>query len=126
MQRRRSTLPSTNANETSDFPALELTTTQTEDDIAPSEAERHHSIGDGSEEKPSTPRRVPFLSRANVLGPIVRDHVELPLLACCLVTGMVDAASFRNWGMFVGMQTGKSRGVVSKRKVEKYSRLNGC
>jgi hypothetical protein len=50
--------------------------------------------------------RVPFFSRAHILGPVKKDHGDLPLLAMSFVTGLVDAASFRNWGMFIGMQTG--------------------
>lgn len=44
---------------------------------------------------------------AFVFGPVKRVHADLALLACCFVTGMVDAASFANWSVFVGMQTGK-------------------
>jgi uncharacterized membrane protein YoaK (UPF0700 family) len=38
----------------------------------------------------------------------VKDYGDYGLLACSFVTGMVDGASFLNWGVFVGMQTGKS------------------
>lgn len=38
---------------------------------------------------------------------MVQDYGDYGLLACSLVTGMVDGASFLNWGVFVGMQTGK-------------------
>ncbi|KAK5109285.1 hypothetical protein LTR62_007159 [Meristemomyces frigidus] len=64
----------------------------------------------GSEdaEKHPVPARTPFFSRRNFLGPVTKEYGDLPLLACCLVTGMVDAASFRNWGMFIGMQTGNT------------------
>ena len=41
-----------------------------------------------------------FFSRARFLGPIEKDHGDLALLACCFVTGMVDAAVFSNWGEF--------------------------
>lgn len=40
-------------------------------------------------------------------GPVEQDYGDWALLVCCLVTGMVDAASFGNWAVFVGMQTGK-------------------
>ena len=55
----------------------------------------------------SLPAKTGFFSRANVFGPVDKGYGDLPLLAMSLVTGMVDGASFRNWGMFVGMQTGK-------------------
>jgi len=63
---------------------------------------------DGADpEKHPLPHRTSFFSRANIFGPVTKDHGDLPLLAMSFVTGMVDGASFRNWGMFVGMQTGE-------------------
>lgn len=47
-----------------------------------------------------------FFSRSNLLGPVKKDHGDLVLLSYSLCTGMVDAASFSNWGVFVAMQTG--------------------
>ena len=59
------------------------------------------------DEKPSKMSREPGLfSRARIFGPVKQERGDLALLACCLVTGLVDAASFSNWGVFVGMQTG--------------------
>nr|POF14027.1 hypothetical protein CFP56_03051 [Quercus suber] len=55
----------------------------------------------------STTNRSIF-SRTYMTGPVEKDHTDLALLACSLVTGMVDASSFRNYGMFVGMQTGNT------------------
>lgn len=66
-----------------------------------------HSDGCDPEKNPMPPR-APFFSRRNLLGPVVKDYGDYPLLACSFVTGMVDGACFRNFGMFVGMQTGKS------------------
>lgn len=48
-----------------------------------------------------------FFSRRRILGPVEKDYGDYGLLACSLVTGMVDGASFLNWGVFVGMQTGR-------------------
>lgn len=48
-----------------------------------------------------------FFSSRRLLGPVEKDYGDYGLLACSLVTGMVDGASFLNWGVFVGMQTGK-------------------
>ena len=31
---------------------------------------------------------------------------DLLLLACCFVTGLLDCSVFRNWAVFVSMQTG--------------------
>lgn len=63
--------------------------------------------GTRNTEKPDSPHRINFLTRTYLLGPVKKDHGDLALLTCCLVTGMVDAASFSNWGVFVGMQTGE-------------------
>ncbi|KAF2168237.1 hypothetical protein M409DRAFT_65710 [Zasmidium cellare ATCC 36951] len=67
-------------------------------------------VEDGIEDqKPLSPARKPgFFSRARILGPVGKEHGDLALLACCLVTGMVDAASFMNWEVFVAMQTGNT------------------
>lgn len=45
--------------------------------------------------------------RARAFGPVEKERGDLALLACCLATGLVDAAAFSNWGVFVGMQTGE-------------------
>lgn len=62
---------------------------------------------EGPSRKTSPTRKPGFFSRARMFGPIEKDRGDLPLLVCCYVTGLVDAAVFSNWGVFVGMQTGK-------------------
>ncbi|KAK6430821.1 hypothetical protein LTR95_013019, partial [Oleoguttula sp. CCFEE 5521] len=52
-------------------------------------------------------QEIGFFSRRRIFGPVEKPGGDYVLLACCLVTGLVDAASFGNWGIFVGMQTGK-------------------
>ncbi|EME47384.1 hypothetical protein DOTSEDRAFT_123052 [Dothistroma septosporum NZE10] len=60
-------------------------------------------------EKPKPVRRqAGIFSSARLFGPVTKQHGDLPLLACCFVTGLIDAASFSNWGVFVGMQTGNT------------------
>ena len=91
-------------------------------------AHENTTIDEDALEKPSTSRkRAGLLSSARLFGPVVKDHGDLPLLACCFVTGLVDAAAFSNWGkclvddddsvkkradvftgVFVGMQTGNT------------------
>lgn len=39
-------------------------------------------------------------------SPVDIKHVDLILLSHSLSTGIVDAATFSNWSVFVGMQTG--------------------
>lgn len=62
--------------------------------------QRQGDIEDGMiQEKPIvSPEKAGLFSRARILGPVTKDHGDLALLACCFVTGMVDAASFMNWG----------------------------
>lgn len=62
---------------------------------------------EGQLEKPRNHLEPGFFSRRRMLGPVEKDYGDYGLLACSLVTGMVDGASFLNWGVFVGMQTGE-------------------
>lgn len=56
-----------------------------------------------------SPRKAGFLSRKRILGPLEKDHGDLALLACCFVTGMVDAAAFSNYSVFVGVRASLCR-----------------
>jgi hypothetical protein len=67
-------------------------------------------------------REASLFSRRRMLGPVVKEYGDYGLLATSLVTGMVDGASFLNWGVFVGMQTGKSLSIVDRR----FDLLVGC
>lgn len=48
-----------------------------------------------------------YFSRRRLLGPVDKEYGDAALLVHSFVTGLVDAASFANWGVFVGMQTGR-------------------
>ncbi|KAL9008543.1 MAG: hypothetical protein Q9173_006341 [Seirophora scorigena] len=48
--------------------------------------------------------------RKYLLAPVNLRHADLPLLACCFVTGITDAGAYNAWGTFMGMQTGKHKG----------------
>jgi hypothetical protein len=58
-------------------------------------------------EAPYAQKEPGLFSRRRIVGPVVKDYGDYGLLATSFVTGMVDGASFLNWGVFVGMQTGK-------------------
>lgn len=45
--------------------------------------------------------------RRYLAAPVNLQHAEMPLLACCFVTGIIDAGAYNAWGTFMGMQTGK-------------------
>lgn len=72
--------------------------------------EHNRAVEDGIVEKgafsPSPATSV--LSKAFLTGPIQTDWTDLILLTHSFVTGMVDAATFSNWAVFVGMQTGNT------------------
>ncbi|KAL8787700.1 MAG: hypothetical protein Q9195_007656 [Heterodermia aff. obscurata] len=36
------------------------------------------------------------------------DNAYIPLLACCFLTGLIDAGSYSAWSVFMGMQTGNT------------------
>ncbi|USW53493.1 hypothetical protein Slin15195_G068120 [Septoria linicola] len=79
-------------------------------DIKALEEQRDALSEDHENEKMKHPtcRQPGLFSRARIFGPIEKERGDLALLACCLVTGLVDAAAFSNWGVFVGMQTGNT------------------
>ncbi|KAL1296578.1 hypothetical protein AAFC00_000075 [Neodothiora populina] len=58
--------------------------------------------------EPIVPRSSSMLSRARLTGPLDGSKGDFALLAHSFVTGMVDAATFANWAVFVGMQTGNT------------------
>jgi hypothetical protein len=36
------------------------------------------------------------------------DHADIPIIACCLVSGLCDSSAYNAWTCFVSMQTGRS------------------
>jgi hypothetical protein len=66
-----------------------------------------HASSLAEAEAPYARKQAGFFSRRRMLGPVVKEYGDYGLLATSFVTGMVDGASFLNWGVFVGMQTGK-------------------
>ena len=48
--------------------------------------------------------------RRYLTATIDTHHADLPLLACCFVTGIIDAGAYNAWGTFMGMQTGTHSG----------------
>lgn len=56
-----------------------------------------------------TEKRVTADSRpfSNLNVPISLDHADIPIFACCLVSGLCDASVYASWSCFVSMQTGR-------------------
>jgi hypothetical protein len=44
--------------------------------------------------------------RRKMVVDVRRDWADLVLLACYIITGILDSASISTWGAFVSMQTG--------------------
>jgi hypothetical protein len=36
------------------------------------------------------------------------EHADIPIIACCLVSGLCDSSAYNAWTCFVSMQTGTS------------------
>ena len=81
----------------------------------PSGEKLSHASSLAEAEAPRTRKQAGFFSSRRMLGPVVKEYGDYGLLATSFVTGMVDGASFLNWGVFVGMQTGKSLQGIDRR-----------
>lgn len=46
--------------------------------------------------------------RAHLARPVDLAHCDIPVVLCCLASGLCDASAFAAWGCFVSMQTGNS------------------
>lgn len=55
--------------------------------------------------------------RAHLARPVDLAHCDIPVVLCCLASGLCDASAFAAWGCFVSMQTGgwleRSRGGIA-------------
>ncbi|KAL7628292.1 hypothetical protein AAE478_002492 [Parahypoxylon ruwenzoriense] len=60
--------------------------------------------GSGRAQAPSTLARW----KTNMRADVRRDWADLILLACYIITGLLDSASISTWGSFVSMQTGNT------------------
>lgn len=68
---------------------------------APAPASASASISPS--EKTSSPSNVSYLAtEVNI------SHVDIPLFACCLVSGLCDSSAYNAWTCFVSMQTGNT------------------
>ncbi|KAM0328740.1 hypothetical protein ACHAQA_005153 [Verticillium albo-atrum] len=59
----------------------------------------------GTSPLPATSRRS---LRTHLTASVSRKHTDLVLLACYIITGLLDSASNQIWGSFVSMQTGNT------------------
>lgn len=37
---------------------------------------------------------------------VSKNHSDIPMIICCLVSGLCDSSSYNAWSCFVSMQTG--------------------
>ena len=55
------------------------------------------------------PRKSAFQSAKSYLSnEISISHADIPIIACCLVSGLCDSSAYNAWSCFVSMQTGIS------------------
>jgi hypothetical protein len=55
------------------------------------------------------PRQTAWQSARSHLGnEISLSHADIPIIACCLVSGLCDSSAYNAWSCFVSMQTGSS------------------
>ena len=53
------------------------------------------------------PRRHHWESASSYLRTeITLEHADIPIIACCLVSGLCDSSAYNAWQCFVSMQTG--------------------
>jgi hypothetical protein len=46
-------------------------------------------------------------SLAHLRTEISLDYADIPIVACCLVSGLCDSSAYNAWTCFVSMQTGE-------------------
>ncbi|RNJ54755.1 hypothetical protein D7B24_009447 [Verticillium nonalfalfae] len=68
-------------------------------DVANGQTEHQPLLGGQPSKKSSLKHRL--------ASDVQRDWADLVLLACYIITGLLDSASISTWGAFVSMQTGK-------------------
>ncbi|PMD60948.1 uncharacterized protein K444DRAFT_527671 [Hyaloscypha bicolor E] len=55
------------------------------------------------------PRQTAWQSARSHLGnEISLSHADIPIIACCLVSGLCDSSAYNAWSCFVSMQTGNT------------------
>ncbi|KAE9379937.1 hypothetical protein N431DRAFT_476977 [Stipitochalara longipes BDJ] len=55
------------------------------------------------------PRKSTFQSAKSYLSnEISLSHADIPIIACCLVSGLCDSSAYNAWSCFVSMQTGNT------------------
>ncbi|KAG7132001.1 hypothetical protein HYQ45_009524 [Verticillium longisporum] len=69
-------------------------------DVANGQNEQQPLLGGLPAKKSSLKKRL--------AGDVQRDWADLVLLACYIITGLLDSASISTWGAFVSMQTGNT------------------
>lgn len=52
------------------------------------------------------------------------DRADVPMIACCFVSGLIDSAAYNAWTCFVSMQTGKPQ--LPHNRISTSMSLNLC
>ncbi|KAH6679197.1 hypothetical protein B0J14DRAFT_580273 [Halenospora varia] len=64
----------------------------------------HPTSSNASITKPTTSRSI----LSHLKTEITLQHADLPIIACCLVSGLCDSSAYNAWSCFVSMQTGNT------------------
>ena len=59
--------------------------------------------------------------RRRIMADVRREHADIVLILCYVITGLLDSASISAWGSFVSMQTGMFI-ILGKRELERRKR----
>lgn len=73
-------------------------------DTLPVRRDRPSSVGSlesDKAEKSNLGRIATYLKRE-----ISLQHADIPIIACCVVSGLCDSSAYNAWNCFVSMQTG--------------------
>ena len=81
------------------------------------------SGGDDDEAQPllGSPPKVSYWRR-RIMADVRREHADLILILCYVITGLLDSASISAWGSFVSMQTGMFHHSREKRDLGEKKR----
>jgi len=56
----------------------------------------------------STTKPAKMSWREHIATEISLDHADIPIILCCLVSGLCDSSAYNAWSCFVSMQTGNT------------------
>jgi uncharacterized membrane protein YoaK (UPF0700 family) len=65
-------------------------------------------MADESLDSATKPQSALSRTHAYLAQPISTTHAAIPLLVCCLISGLTDSVAYNAWSTFISMQTGNT------------------